>query len=296
MSVAMSGRVGQDAIAAKGWLRAQRWLILRRLSQFSILSLFLLGPWAGVWIVKGNLNASLTLDVLPLTDPFVFLQTLLSGHIPATSAVLGALIVAVFYALMGRTYCSWVCPVNPITDLAAWLRSKLGWSMTNRLSASTRYWLLAMTLILAAVSGVIVWEWINPVSMLHRGLIFGIGLAWLVILGVFLFDLLVSPRGWCSHICPMGAFYSLLGHQALLRVSATQREHCNDCADCYAVCPEPQIIKPALKGAGSRVILAPSCTNCGRCIDICGQQVFQFASRFENKSTTPFPANLEAES
>ena len=292
----MSTRIGQDAIAAKGWWLAQRWLILRRLSQFGILALFLLGPWAGVWIVKGNLNASMTLDMLPLTDPYLLLQTLLAGHWPELTALVGALIVAVFYALAGRAYCGWVCPVNPLTDLAAWLRQKWGWSMANRLPANVRYWLLVITLILAALSGVIVWEWVNPVSMLHRGLIFGMGLAWLLILGVFMFDLLVSPRGWCSHLCPMGAFYSLLGSKALLRVSAARREYCNDCADCYAVCPEAQIIKPALKGSGSRIILAPSCSNCGRCIDICGQRVFQFASRFENKSTTLFTANLEAES
>jgi len=288
--------IGQDAIAAKGWLRAHRWLLLRRLSQFGILGLFLLGPWAGIWIIKGNLNASLTLDTLPLTDPYLLLQTLVSGHSPAQSAIIGALIVAVFYALSGRTYCSWVCPINPLTDLAAWLRQRWGWRMTNRWSATTRYWLLACTLLLAAFSGMIVWEWLNPVSMLHRGLIFGFGLAWLVILGIFLFDLLVSPRGWCSHLCPMGAFYSLLGSRAWLRVSAARREDCNDCADCYAICPEPQVIKPALKGHGNPLILAPSCTNCGRCIDICGQQVFHFASRSSAMTTSPPSVHLEAKS
>ena len=37
---------------------------MRRLSQLSILALFLVGPLAGVWVVKGNLASSLTLDVL----------------------------------------------------------------------------------------------------------------------------------------------------------------------------------------------------------------------------------------
>ena len=52
----------------------------RRFSQLSILALFLLGPWFGLWIVKGNLNSSLTLDVLPLTDPYVLLQSLVAGY------------------------------------------------------------------------------------------------------------------------------------------------------------------------------------------------------------------------
>ena len=44
----MSGkRIGAEAVESKGWLRAHKWLILRRLSQFGILALFLLGPLAG---------------------------------------------------------------------------------------------------------------------------------------------------------------------------------------------------------------------------------------------------------
>ncbi|MDP3687171.1 MAG: quinol dehydrogenase ferredoxin subunit NapH, partial [Sulfurimicrobium sp.] len=63
--------IGVDAVLAKGWLGAHKWLLLRRTSQLGILALFLLGPFAGIWIVKGNLAYSLTLDILPLADPYV---------------------------------------------------------------------------------------------------------------------------------------------------------------------------------------------------------------------------------
>jgi hypothetical protein len=36
-------------------------------------------------------------------------------------------------------------------------------------------------------------------------------LAWAVLLAVFLFDLFVMRHGWCGHLCPVGAFYSLIG-------------------------------------------------------------------------------------
>jgi ferredoxin-type protein NapH len=75
--------LGDDAVATKGWLKAHRFLLLRRLSQFGILALFLSGPLLGVWIVKGNLASSLTLDLLPLTDPHVLLQSMLSFDIDA---------------------------------------------------------------------------------------------------------------------------------------------------------------------------------------------------------------------
>jgi len=128
----------------------------------------------------------------------------------------------------------------------------------------------------------VLWELINPVSMLHRGLIFGMGMAWTVVLTVFLFDLFVTSRGWCGRLCPVGAFYSLLGRWSPLRVAATKRSACNDCMDCFEVCPEPQVIRPALKGEGKGigpVILAANCTNCGRCIDVCSKDVFRFGGR-----------------
>ena len=87
---------GQDAIAAKGWFKAHRFLIARRVSQAGVLALFLLGPLVGLWIVKGNLNSSLTLGVLPLTDPYVLLQSFAARHWPETTAIVGAIIVAVF--------------------------------------------------------------------------------------------------------------------------------------------------------------------------------------------------------
>lgn len=282
--------VGLDALQAKGWWKSHQWLVLRRALQLGLLVLFLLGPWAGIWIVKGNLASSLTLGVLPLTDPYVLLQSLAAGHLPLATAVTGAAIVLVFYALVGgRAYCSWVCPVNPITDLAAWLRPRLSIRGSAHLSRGTRYWVLAMTLVVSGATGTVAWEWINPVTVLHRGLLFGGGLAWAVILLVFLFDLFVMHRGWCGRVCPVGAAYSLIGFKSLLRVTAKNRSACNDCADCYAVCPEPLILKAPLKGGpsgASPIVLSPNCTNCGRCIDVCSKDVFLFSSRFNKPSCT----------
>jgi ferredoxin-type protein NapH len=37
-------RAGAEAVAAKGWPAAHKWLLARRLSQVGFLGLFLLGP------------------------------------------------------------------------------------------------------------------------------------------------------------------------------------------------------------------------------------------------------------
>lgn len=276
---------GQQAVEKKGWWLAHKWLILRRIVQLAILALFLAGPLLGVWIVKGNMASSLTLDILPLSDPYVMLQGLMAGYFPTTEGLIGVAIVLVFYMLVGgRVYCSWVCPVNIVTDASAWVRRKLGIKVSSQFSRSSRYWLLGLTLILPPITGAIIWELFNPVSLMFRGIIFGMGWAWMVILAIFLFDIFVSQRGWCGHLCPVGAFYSLLGQKSIVRVSAQNRDQCDDCNDCYVVCPEPKVIRPALKGADKGIgplIDEGNCTNCGRCIDVCDEDVFNFSSRFK---------------
>ncbi|MCB1722876.1 MAG: quinol dehydrogenase ferredoxin subunit NapH [Gammaproteobacteria bacterium] len=284
---AVPERPGAESIQVNGWWYAHRFLILRRVSQLTILGLFLIGPWFGLWLVKGNLASSLTLDTLPLSDPLVLLQVFASGHAPETTALIGGLIVLVFYLVVGgRVYCSWVCPINFVTDAAEWLRRRLGIKGGAHLSDKTRYWLLGAILVVAAISGSVAWELVNPVSMVFRGLVFGMGLAWGIVAAVFLLDLFVGRRAWCGHLCPVGAFYGLLGEGAVVRVSAVHRERCDDCMDCFAVCPEHQVIRPALKGADKGigpVITSGHCTNCGRCIDVCGRNVFAFTTRFNNQ-------------
>ncbi|WP_083445240.1 quinol dehydrogenase ferredoxin subunit NapH [Ruegeria sp. 6PALISEP08] len=282
--------VGQEAVASKGWLGAHRYLLLRRTSQLFFLVLFLLGPWFGIWIVQGTLAGSLTLGVLPLTDPFILLQSAVSGHWPEMTALIGGLIVLVTYALIGgRVYCSWVCPINPVTDAANWLHRKLDLPKGWQPKRGTRLWILATVLLVSGLSGVIAWELINPITMLHRGLIFGMGFVWAMIAAIFVFDVFVSRHGWCGHLCPVGAFYGLIGSKSLLRISATKRTACDDCMDCYAVCPENQVISPALKGkpGSTPLILSPDCTNCGRCIDVCAVDVFNFTHRFDDHVVQP---------
>lgn len=50
--------------------------------------MFLSGPWFGVWILHGNYSSSLLFDTVPLTDPLMTLQSLASGHLPATVALM----------------------------------------------------------------------------------------------------------------------------------------------------------------------------------------------------------------
>lgn len=275
--------------------RRNKWLILRRTTQLTILVVFLLGPWLGIWWAKGNLASNVWFNTLPLTDPLLAIQSFLALGKISSTALLGATLITIFYCLVGgRVFCSWVCPVNVITDIAFKCRQYLNIHGTLTLKRSNRIWLLITILTLASITGTLAWELINPVTIIHRAFIYGFGLAWIMIISIFLFDTFISKRGWCSHLCPVGFFYSLIGKFSIVRISAYARESCSNCGDCFTSCPEPHVINPALSINGeTKLILSGDCTNCGRCIDVCPDDVFRFQNRYKEPkgSTDKFSAS-----
>lgn len=275
---------GIEARQKLGWWHAYRFLILRRLTQLSIILMFLSGPLWNTWILKGNYSGSLLFDSIPMTDPLMTAEMLSAGYMPEWTTILGALILVALYAVVAsKSFCSWVCPLNIVTDSAAWLRRKLGIRQSAKLSRNLRYGILAMILVGSAISGTLLWEWINPVAALGRVFVYGLGATFWLILVVFLFDLLIVEHGWCGHLCPIGATYALIGAKSLLKVKVIDRARCDRCMDCYNVCPEPQVLRLPLHGDAedSQIILSKDCITCGRCIDVCAENVFKFGTRFE---------------
>ena len=270
-----------------GKLRVWRYLLLRRVLQLGILLLFF-GTVNWDWkiadrpLLSGNLSGSELLGLVPLADPFALLQIMFTGQWPLQEVLIGgALILAVAAIIGGRTWCAWVCPLNMITDLAAWTRRRLRIHDVFKLSRNIRYTVLALSLILSVLTGVAAFEWISPISMLHRELIYGIGAGWIAVLGVFLFDLFILRNGWCGHLCPLGAFYAVVGKIAQLRI-AFDTPTCTHCGECAKLCPEPQVLNiKAASRAG--MIASGECTNCGRCIAICPEDTLKFDLRHHIK-------------
>ncbi|MCR9307348.1 MULTISPECIES: quinol dehydrogenase ferredoxin subunit NapH [Vibrio] len=282
MAKNLAQNAGKEAVEKLGWWRAHRFLILRRLCQLTIIALFMAGPTLGA--LTGNLSSSMLFDTVPLSDPLIVLQALATGHVPEFNALLGVVIVVVFYAILApRAFCAWVCPLNIVTDLAAWLRRKLNIKASYRWSPTIRYWLIPVLMLGSALSGAILWTWLDPVAALHRGLMFGMGAGWVLIALVFVLDLLLVEHGWCGHLCPLGATYGVIGRKSLLRVTAVRREDCTKCMDCFYVCPEPEVLRQPLK-EGDRRVMDQNCISCGRCLDVCPEHVFEFKNRLTVKN------------
>lgn len=297
-------------------LRKMRFLILRRVCQIGLLLLFVLGNYSLVVIkdtqsletrhifggdvshlvgdsssivakepsvfasiVQGNLSHSSWFGGLfTLSDPLNVAQIFLAGGGVALDVILGALLVIAIYSiLLGRAFCSFVCPINLISDLANFLRTIFGFNALQKTLAiprKSKYAILALSLILSMLCGVGAFELISPISMLSRGLVFGLGFGIFAILAVFCFDLFVLKNGFCGHLCPLGAMYSLLGAFALLRIRH-KLSNCTQCMKCVKICPEPEVLKPIGKVDGALKNIA--CIRCGRCIEVCDDDALHFS-------------------
>ena len=266
-----------------------RYLFFRRVTQIGLLFLYFGANAWGWTIIQGNLSSSLIMGTIPMSDPFAALQMLAAGAVMATNLLIGVAVATAFYFIIGgRAFCSWVCPINMVTDAASFTRELIGMNKLTGVkqpaSRKIRYWVLGLSLVLSAIMGVTAFEFVSPISMVHRGLVFGIGFGWAAVLIIFLFDLFVLKNGWCGHICPLGGFYSLLGKFSLIRVKHIE-ENCTLCMKCKAVCPENQVLY--MIGKESLPVLSGECTNCARCIEVCDDDALNFSIRSmaQNKKT-----------
>lgn len=332
----------EEAVETNGWWRSHRFLILRRFIQISMLLLFAI-PLGGVnnnildnnigttpalsvsalerlqhedgvrnnetWILKGSIANSELLSTIPLGDPFVFVQSLVAGNLYTVTGLIGVGLVTLFYFLMGgRLYCSFVCPINIVTDLSAWIRRQLRVNNQLSLSKKARFYILGATIVISALFHVIAWELVNPIAGIFRVLVFGgfaitnTAVAFVII--IFVLDIIGASNLWCGHLCPVGAFYSVLGRKSILHISAPKIAECDDCMDCYKACPEAHVLKPLIQNKTlfieQSIIPAvgfSDCTRCGRCIDVCPERVFSYGISSKDrriKSNQPItPTNLK---
>jgi len=266
-----------------GSIIKNRYLILRRITQFTILFLYFGANAYGWKILVGNLSFSKLFNTIPLTDPYAFLQMVFAGAVISSDLIIGVLIITLFYGLIaGRAYCSWVCPVNLITDLAAWVRRKTHHEKDNIISAMKikkfRYAFMIFLLLFSTAIGAAAFEFISPIGMFTRAVAFTLGFSWVWLLTIFIFDAFVLKNGWCGHICPLGATYSLIGAKSIIRVYHI-KENCTNCGNCLAICPEQQVLSPVINKK-SDYINGIECTNCGRCIEVCNDNALKFTLRY----------------
>lgn len=277
---------------AEGKIRPS-WRFWKWSSVIFIHLFFFLSFFLDIQILEGTLNASRFLG-FHMIDPYTTLEVFATQYQLGINMIIGTVTIVIVYLLIGgRTYCGWVCPYSILADIAECMHRKLiEKKIINRrpyaklYSNKIKYVFWAIFLALAAGTGYIVFESINVVGILSRAIVYGwsVALIWVVV--VFLFDVFVSSRAWCTYICPVGTTYAMLGWASATKIE--WNNNCDHCMACSGVCPEPHILdltkakyaKPREeKGITREHVISGDCTMCGQCIDVCHTDALKYNFR-----------------
>lgn len=283
---------------------------IRKAVRFLIVAVLLIALFAG-W-QTGTL-CSVGYDAIAYICPLGALETIF-GSWAFVPRVLICLAVVVIVALVfGKAFCSWVCPVAPLSDLLRGRKAREKdecertqeahrvlerWSDTNAAQAEKhkpfrsrvdgRHVVLAGSLASAAVCGFPVFCLVCPI-----GLTFASAIALYRLIGFNepAIEVLVFPallvleltvfRKWCHRFCPVGALLSLLsrGNRTFkphVNASMCARHAGSSCAACAQACPEH--IDPCAD-LGDRSLA--ECTRCGACVNTCPAKALSFVNRKE---------------
>lgn len=267
------------------WLRNNRWKATRRVVQILVVAV-LLSPALGLEFFRGTLISGELFGVT-LNDPLAAADYALAAKNVSAAVLLGALIVLAFYYLVGgRVFCSWVCPVHLVSEIGGCIRGK---TPLLRLAApsATKYWVLVVILVLAATTSRPVFEMVSPIGAVTQNLALGftapsaLNASLLLVLLVFLVEVLGGKGWWCGQSCPVAAVYALIGRRSPARIRINH-EACDNCGECFRACMVPDVLISPVNGE-TRWVLSGDCSNCMNCVDTCPQKAldlrFSFAGR-----------------
>jgi polyferredoxin len=239
-------------------------------------------------------------------DPLTALASLLTSGTVYKGLLLSLLIV-VPTLFLGRFFCSWVCPLGIMNQIAGRLfrrRRPLEEQEDNAYRAVFRvkYYVLTALLVLAAF-GTLQTGLLDPIALtvrsftvavipaldhvgapihLHAPVFWGgvlIALLFLAILAANRF----MTRWWCRVVCPLGALLGVLSRRAPLRIWRDV-DRCTDCNKCLRHC----------QGACDphRELRVSECHVCMNCIEDCPEDALHFGlARPRSSAQQPLDVN-----
>ncbi len=219
-------------------------------------------------------------------DPLVALGTILTSHTLYTG-LLWALATVILTIIVGRFFCSWVCPFGSMHHFIGYLgrrkkpvAKKIDLN-TYRNAQRIKYVILFVLLGMAlfpSMAATLQLGLLDPIPLVTRSfnmIIVAIGdkpfnvifpndrfyeLGWLTF-GIFAGALLLNlaiPRFFCRFICPLGAFFGIINRFAIWRIGKNQSD-CIQCRMCEQNCEGG--CEPAGTFRNSECVLCMNCLN-----------------------------------
>lgn len=268
---------------------------LRRAFQLIFFLLFIYAFLLTTYPLKSVLPHNLFFLLSPLSAAI----SVISAH-RWIAAFFPAAALVIFTILLGRFFCSWICPFGTMLDLV----HRLFFSgAKNRevtfISRFTKYYILVFVLVtsLFAVSPgylmepvtiafrtmtlaffpsiFIIWKSLGaiplpggfPLAPSSMVLFAGGPLFLAVFLGIAFLES-VTRRFWCRHLCPMGALLGVCSRFTVLHKKVS--DACVECGICRNVCRTGAIYP------GNRDFLPSECVYCYDCKALCPKKAISF--------------------
>lgn len=240
-------------------------------------------------------------------------------HSPGGLAGLCLFIILLASLVFGRFYCSFLCPLGMLQDILIRIFRPRGKKHTYlRSYPKVSCGLLFLTIILALIGSLSLLNLLDPYSLFGRmaahpfktlvlegnnmivnvleqfdiyGLTFKrqhhIPISILAIamgsFGIVLMFSVISGRGYCNTICPLGAFLGIVSRFSFFRF-VIDKEKCRSCRLCEDVCKAGCIDLDKLEIDASR------CVTCFNCTDTCRNRALEYKYQFPipSRQRTPY--------
>ncbi len=254
-------------------------------------------------------------------DRILFLQFVPSVvrflTVPALAAC-GFIIILVLTALLGRVYCSTLCPLGTLQDILTWISRKIRLIKRFRFSRSKdylRYPILALAVIVLLIGSIFALNLLDPYSIFGRifsdlvrpgiyvmnnflaGILDKFNLyflyrlnlqliTWHTVLVPILTVALVTclailyGRLYCNTVCPVGTILGLLSRLSLFRIRMDHAT-CTRCGKCSFACKSSCIDVRNMKVDFSR------CVACYDCISVCPENSIRYARAIPDRKMEP---------
>lgn len=219
----------------------------------------------------------------------------------ALSTCMGAVIAwFVITFLLGRVYCSTVCPVGTLQDI--FLKGRkyirpLNKPFRYRPGSPMRYYILGIYIfcIIALVAAVPFWiePWsimrnicgdFHPAAEVAQWVRLGVGVTTGIVAGIIsgvllLICSLFTGRGFCTDICPVGTALGCFNSFTLMHIEIDP-DRCISCMKCEDGC-KCQCIK-----VSDRYVDNSRCVRCFDCLHVCPNDAIRYQN-YRNRRQTP---------
>lgn len=172
------------------------------------------------------------------------LQVVIASRTLNLSLIIIGVIMLVVTILLGRVFCSWVCPFGALLDYLELIIKRTHLKRAEKLRESaainrkTKYGVLIGTLVAAGIARRPVFCAICPIGNTCRasgmqGVALGLESLFIPLFAGLSF---IKERFWCRYLCPVGAVLALTDKISFLRVKLPA-DTCVRCKRCENACP-----------------------------------------------------------